>query len=162
MYKFLNLFNNTNGDFMNIKDIMTKNIITKNVDSSLEEIASTFKDFDIGFLPITENDKVIGVLTDRDIVVKMLSNNDTNIKSYINNNIIKININSSIQDVLDLMKKHKVKRVIVEDNNLMVGIISISDLLDYDDENIINVIKTIFKPEKNHISNNPSVKQFYL
>ena len=162
MYKFLNLFNNTNGDFMNIKDIMTKCIITKDVNSSLEEIASTFKDFDIGFLPITENDKVIGVLTDRDIVVKMLSNNDTNIKSYLNTDIIKINVNSSIQDILVLMKEHKVKRLIVEDNNLMVGIISISDLLDYDDEDIMDVIKTIFKTEKSYISNNPNVKEFYL
>lgn len=162
MYKFLNLFNNTNGDFMNIKDIMTKCIITKDVNSSLEEIASTFKNFDIGFLPITENDKVIGVLTDRDIVVKMLPNNDTNIKSYINSNIIKVNVNSSIQDVLDLMKEHKVKRVIVEENNLMVGIVSLSDLLEYDDENIMNIIKTIFYPEKNYISDNVNIKEFYL
>ena len=162
MYKFLNLFNNTNGDFMNIKDIMTKCIITKDVNSSLEEIASTFKNFDIGFLPITENDKVIGVLTDRDIVVKMLPNNDTNIKSYINSNIIKVNVNSSIQDALDLMKEHKIKRVIVEDNSLMVGIVSLSDLLEYDDENIMNIIKTIFKPEKRHISDSECVKEFYL
>lgn len=145
---------------MNIKDIMTSFIITKDISSSLEEIASTFKDFDIGFLPITEDNKVIGVLTDRDIVVKVISNKDTNIKGYLNTDIIKININSSIQDVLDLMKEHKVKRIIVEDNNLIVGIITISDLLDYDD--ILDVIKTIFKPEKRHTSDSGSIKEFYL
>lgn len=147
---------------MNIKDIMTKNVITKDVNSSLEEIACTFKEYDIGFLPITENDKVIGVLTDRDIVIKMLSNNDTNIKSYLNNNIIKINVNSSIDNILSLMKENKVKRVIVEDNNLMVGIISISDLLDYNEENMMDVLKYIFKPEKRHIPNSPDIKEFYL
>lgn len=147
---------------MNIENIMTKDIITKDINSSLEEIASTFKDFDIGFLPITENNKVIGVLTDRDIVVKMLSNNDTSIKNYLNTNIIKININSSIDDVLSLMKEHKVKRIIVENNNLMVGIISISDLLDYDNEFIIDTLKTIFKPDKRNISNNTDIKEFYL
>ena len=147
---------------MNIENIMTKDIITKDINSSLEEIASTFKDFDIGFLPITENNKIIGVLTDRDIVVKMLSNNDTSIKNYLNTNIIKININSSIDDVLSLMKEHKVKRIIVENNNLMVGIISISDLLDYDNEFIIDTLKTIFKPDKRNISNNTDIKEFYL
>lgn len=147
---------------MNIENIMTKDVITKDINSSLEEIVSTFKDFDIGFLPITENNKVIGVLTDRDIVVKMLSNNDTSIKNYLNTNIIKININSSIDDVLSLMKEHKVKRIIVENNNLMVGIISISDLLDYDNEFIIDTLKTIFKPDKRNISNNTDIKEFYL
>ena len=147
---------------MNIENIMTKDIITKDINSSLEEIASTFKDFDIGFLPITENNKIIGVLTDRDIVVKMLSNNDTNIKDYINHNIIKTNINSSIQEVLDLMRKHKIKRVIIEDNNLMVGIVSLSDLLGYDNETIMNTLKTIFKPDKRNISSNIDIKEFYL
>lgn len=147
---------------MNIENIMTKDIITKDINSSLEEIASTFKDFDIGFLPITENNKVIGVLTDRDIVVKMLSNNDTSIKNYLNTNIFKININSSIDDVLSLMKEHKIKRIIVENNNLMVGIISISDLLDYDNEFIMDTLKTIFKPDKRNISNNTDIKEFYL
>lgn len=147
---------------MNIENIMTKDIITKDINSSLEEIASTFKNFDIGFLPITENNKVIGVLTDRDIVVKMLNNNDTSIKNYLNTNIFKININSSIDDVLSLMKEHKIKRIIVENNNLMVGIISISDLLDYDNEFIMNTLKTIFKPDKRNISNNTDIKEFYL
>jgi len=147
---------------MNLKDIMTKDVITKDVNSNLEEIASTFKENDIGFLPITENNKVIGVLTDRDIVIKILTNNDTNIKSYLNNNIIKININSNIEEALSLMKEHKVKRIIVEDNNLMVGILSISDLLNYNEENIIDTLKTIFKPEKRHNSNNPDIKEFYL
>ena len=101
-----------NGDNMEIKDIMSKNLIVKDINTNIYEISKTMKEYDIGFIPISKNNTIIGVLTDRDIVTKILANNDNKINGYINNKIITININKSIDDIINLMGNKKNKTCI--------------------------------------------------
>ena len=107
MNKFYYLFNTINGDFMSLYDIMSKNIIVGSVDDGIYEIASIMKENDIGFVPIARDDKIVGVITDRDIVVKIISNHDynSNITNYMTKDIVDVSIDSSLSDVLNIMKK---------------------------------------------------------
>ena len=60
---------------MNIKDIMSSNLITCDKDATLNDVSIKMKNYDIGFIPISDEKKIIGVITDRDIVVNALANN---------------------------------------------------------------------------------------
>lgn len=142
-----------------MEDIMSKNIITVNIDSTLQEISDIMKKYDIGFVPVSDKNKIIGVLTDRDIVVKILANNDNKIKGYLSSPI-SIDINQDTNDALKLMRKHKIKRLLVKDNNKLVGILSISDLLN--NINIFESIKEIFEIDKNSDKYNTKINEFYL
>lgn len=165
MNKFYYLFNTINGDFMSLYDIMSKNIIVGSVDDGIYEIASIMKENDIGFVPIARDDKIVGVITDRDIVVKIISNHDynSNITNYMTKDIVDVSINSSLSDVLNIMKKYRVKRVLVTDDNHVLGVVSISDLLNCNmDDEVFSCIKEIFEVGPNIHKYETEIDEFYL
>lgn len=132
-----------------IEKIMSKNLIVLN-DSNLEDIAKAMKRYDVGMVIIKENNKIKGIITDRDIVTKILANKDNKIKEYLTTNLVSIDINSDINEAIDLMKKHKIKRLLVKKDNKLVGVLSLSDLLNTVDNNIlIETYKTIFSINRN-------------
>ena len=165
MNKFYYLFNTINGDFMSLYDIMSKNIIVGSVDDGIYEIASIMKENDIGFVPIAHDDKIVGVITDRDIVVKIISNHDynSNITNYMTKDIVDVSIDSSLSDVLNIMKKYRVKRVLVTDDNHVLGIVSISDFLNCNmDDEVLSCIKEIFEVGPNIHKYETEIDEFYL
>lgn len=132
-----------------IEKIMSKNLIILN-DSNLEDIAKAMKRYDVGMVIINENNKIKGIITDRDIVTKILANKDNKIKEYLTTNLVSIDINSNINEAIDLMKKHKIKRLLVKKDNKLVGVLSLSDLLNTVDNSIlIETYKTIFSINRN-------------
>lgn len=164
MYNLIILENNINGDFM-IRDIMSYKIITGNIDDSFKDISLLMKKNNIGFIPIKDANKYVGVITDRDICLALSTINNVNdsIKSYITNNIIYIDINSNIDEVLKTMSSNKVKRLLVKVKDNVIGVISLSDILNYtNNENIINTYKTIFYIHDNKHSTIAEINDFYL
>jgi CBS domain-containing protein len=55
---------------MQVKEIMTKDLEVVRPDDTLQEAARKMKILDVGPLPVSEGDKVVGMLTDRDITVR--------------------------------------------------------------------------------------------
>ncbi len=143
-----------------MNNLISKNLIVVDSKSNIYEVADTMKRYDVGFVPVSDNNKIVGVLTDRDIVTKIVANKDELIESYISKPI-SIDLNDSIEDALKLMSKHKIKRLLVSSDNKLVGILSISDLLNTDC-NYIEAIKEIFEINKNDDTYITKVDEFYL
>src|SRR6185436_6959733 len=59
--------------FMLAKEFMTRAVECISPDSPIHALARQMKSLDIGFLPICENDRLIGTVTDRDIVLRILA-----------------------------------------------------------------------------------------
>lgn len=151
---------------MNINDIMSKKIIVGSTTNTLSEIAELMKKYDIGFIPIVDKNKLVGVITDRDIVINAISNNcsfNDLIDKHVVKNIISIDQNKSIDDALNLMVLKKVKRLIVTDNNKISGILTLSDILGkYDNEIILDTFKQIFEINRNDDLFSTEIDEFYL
>lgn len=151
---------------MNINDIMSKKIIVGSTTNTLSEIAELMKKYDIGFIPIVNKNKLVGVITDRDIVINAISNNcsfNDLIDKYVVKNIISIEQNKSIDDALNLMALKKVKRLIVTDNNKISGILTLSDILGkYDNEILLDTFKQIFEINRNDDLFSTEIDEFYL
>lgn len=164
MYKNTKIYDNKNGDYMKIEDIMSKSLITCEIDNTIHQISKKMKLYDIGFIPITEHHNIVGIITDRDIVVEMISNYDHDIKNYIKKDIISINKNQSIDYALDLMGQNKIKRLLVTNKKRVVGILSLSDILSHssDSNQLLETIKKIYAIEKNTDEYEPEVDEFYL
>jgi len=167
MYIILKISNNIIGDNMKVKDIMSKNLIICSHDINVVNISNIMKKYNIGFIPIEKNKKIIGVVTDRDIVINMITNKinyKNNIESYINNKIVNIDENEEITNCLNEMKKNKIKRLIVTSNKKIVGVISISDIISkYDNSSeIYKTIKSIWSIEKSDDTYKTEIDDFYL
>lgn len=152
---------------MIVKDIMTKKIITKDKHTPIWEIARIMNEYDIGFVPITDNNKIIGVVTDRDITVKCVKeniNNNESIEEYTSKNIISVDNNSDIKEILKVMSKNKIKRVLVTEDTNVVGIVSLSDIIGKysNSDNILSAMSKIFKIDNNTKRENTSVETFKL
>lgn len=146
-----------------IEKIMSKNLIILDSKSSLENIAKAMKKYDVGMIIISDKNKIKGVITDRDIVTKILANKDNKIKEYLTTNLISIDINKDIKEAIDLMKKHKIKRLLVKKDNKLVGVLSLSDLFNVvDNETLINVYKTIFSINRNTDKYLTDINEFEL
>lgn len=164
MYIQAILSNNISGDYM-INEIMSKKIIFGNINDSIKDISNLMKNNNIGFIPIKNENKYVGVITDRDICLSIPTINSVNesVKSYITNNIVYIDIDSSIDDALNEMSKFKVKRLLVKENDNVIGILSLSDILNYtNNKNILGSIKTIFYIHDNNQSSIAEIDEFYL
>ena len=148
-----------------IKDIMSKKIIFSNINSSIKDISKLMKDNNIGFIPIKNDNKYVGVITDRDICLSIptLKTINDSVKSYISNNIVCIGVNDSIEDALKLMGKYKVKRLLVKEKDNTIGVLSLSDILNYtNNNNLIDTYKNIFYIKDNRKEFTPEVDEFYL
>ena len=130
-----------------MKNIISKKIIYANINDSISKVSNLMKEHNIGFIPIKDNNDYVGVITDRDLALTIpyLKSNDDSIKPYITNNIISIEFNKSLEDALNTMSNNKIKRLLVKEKNSIIGILSLSDILNHtNDLNILNTIKSIF------------------
>ena len=145
---------------MKIKDIMCESIIVVDISCDIHEVSRIMKEYDIGFIPISKGNKIIGVLTDRDIVTRILANNDDKIEGYITKDIIAIDLNANVSDALELMSKHKIKRLIVNNGKKVVGVLSLSDLLS--NNKALECASKIFAINRNTDKYITKVDEFYL
>lgn len=147
---------------MKIKDIVNLKLITSDINNTLEMVSKLMKDNDIGFLPITDHDKIVGVVTDRDIVIRGLALNTNDLHLIMSTNLTTIDINKTITEALHIFYKYKVKRLLVTENNNIVGVLSLSDILktDREKDDVLKVIKHIFS--ENASDDNVEIDSFYL
>lgn len=139
---------------MLIKDMLKYNLITCNSNASIKDVSILMKDSDIGFIPVKDEDKFIGVVTDRDIVIRGCSSDINDISKIVSPNIISIDSNKNIYEALDYYVKYKIKRLLVTEDDKYVGVISINDIIkvEHDTKELIETIRKIFSidnPDKN-------------
>ena len=84
------------------------------------------------------------------------------VEDYINKNIITVPYNSDIVDVLKVMSQNKVKRVLVENEKKIKGVISLSDIINsnYEERVLIDTLKNIYAIKQKE--NNAEIDEFYL
>ena len=151
---------------MKAKDIMSRDIITVKESSSICEVAKIMKEKDIGFIPISNEKNIAGVVTDRDLVCNALANNcdiKKEVKEYMTRRVINVNIEDNVSKILSTMRKNKIKRVLVtDDNKKLVGIVSFSDILNNNEFEILNTMKEIWSIKRNSDEYRTEIDEFYL
>lgn len=95
--------------------------------------AQMMRDLGVGSLPVCGNDdKLKGIITDRDIVIKSVAagRNPADMKagSLAQGEVIWIDADADVEEALDIMERHQIRRLPVIDNHRLVGMISEADL----------------------------------
>lgn len=115
------------------RDIMTAQPECVATDDSLTLAAQQMRRLGVGALPICGPDqKVKGVLTDRDIVVRGLGTGkdpgQTNSGSFNDGEAVTIGADDPVDELLNVMIEHQVRRLPVIDGSTLVGMVSIGDV----------------------------------
>ncbi len=119
---------------MKIRNIMTHKIQTINRDTTIKEAALLMRDFNIGVLPVINEDKLIGLLTDRDIVVRALAKgsdpNTARAGDFMTVNVETCFEDDFVEEAAERMENLKVRRMpVLSLDYQLVGIVSLSDLM---------------------------------
>jgi CBS domain-containing protein len=117
---------------MQVREIMTGNVECVPPDLSIEHAARKMKVLDVGFLPICENDRLIGAVTDRDIVIRAVAEgNDyqTTARDIMTKEVHYCFEDDDIEECAHQMKENSIKRILVLNRDKrLVGVVSIGDL----------------------------------
>ena len=117
---------------MQIKDIMSNNCDWIAPESTLAEAAQAMKDKDIGFLPIGENDRLIGVVTDRDITTRAVADNldaAVQVRDVMTPKVMYCYDDQSVNEICENMADIKVRRLpVVNRDKRLIGTVSLGDL----------------------------------
>ena len=134
-----------------VRDIMEKNVITIDINETANNAANQMKENDISFLVIIENGKPIGVVSERDFVQKLCINNqnssDVKISDIMSYKFRWVNPTTKIEDAIQKMLNNNIRRLLILDDEKLVGVITQTDLASYLREKlmIVGTIKNIKK-----------------
>lgn len=115
------------------RDIMTPAPKCVRENETLVDAARLMASLDVGALPICgEDDRLKGMLTDRDIVVKCLAEggdpSTMTAGELAQGKPVTIGADDDIEEALETMKRHQIRRLPVIDGHDLVGIISQADI----------------------------------
>lgn len=118
---------------MKIQDIMTKTVDWIAPDMVLKDAARKMKEDDVGFLPIGEDDKLIGMLTDRDIVLNCIAEGKNpaqlTAKEAMHEGVCYLFEDQSVEEAADNMARNKVRRMpVLNRDKRLVGVVSLGDI----------------------------------
>ena len=117
---------------MRISDVMTRDVATVRPDQTAREAATFMLNADAGSIPVTEGDRLIGMITDRDIAVRGIAKGhgpDTPVRDIMTSGIICARENDSVEDVASKMSEAQVRRLpVIDDSEKLIGIVSLGDL----------------------------------
>ena len=117
---------------MKISDVMTREVATVRPDQTAREAANFMLNADAGSIPVTEGDRLIGMITDRDIAVRGVAlghGPDTPVRDIMTSGIICARASDSVEEVASKMSEAQVRRLpVIDESEKLVGIVSLGDL----------------------------------
>ena len=117
---------------MKLRDVMTKEVTSLNVDDTVEKAAQIMKEKNVGSIPVCRDGKIAGIVTDRDITLRSIAQGENissiKVSSIMSSNPITGNLNMDVHEAAKLMAEKQIRRLPVVDNNAVVGILSLGDL----------------------------------
>lgn len=97
--------------------------------STISEVLGVMKKFSISGIPITENGKLVGILTNRDL--RFL--NDTGLKVsevMTKDKLITVPEGTDFETAKTMLQKHRIEKLlIVDDNYMLKGMITVKDIM---------------------------------
>jgi len=118
-----------------VRDIMQKNVITIESVKKTQDAAIILKEKDISFLVVVKEGKPIGIVSERDIVRKIVADNNdaqtTQLEIIMSKNFKWVEPNASIESAVQKMLNNNIRRLVVLENENLVGVITQTDLTEF-------------------------------
>ena len=140
---------------MRAADIMTVNVVTVDPETSVQEIATLLSERGISGVPVVDKDRrLVGMISEGDLMrrvetgtelrrswwLEMLSTNTELASEYVKTrgrrarhvmtrDVVSIAEATPLAEIADLLERHRIKRVPVVSNGVLVGIVSRANLV---------------------------------
>ena len=118
-----------------IRDIMEKDVITIENDKTAQDAAKIIAEKDISFLVIMNDGSPQGVLSESDFVRKVAAEDrkasEIKISEIMSYKFRSVEPTTTIEDAIQKMLNNNIRRLIIIDDEKLVGVITQTDLASY-------------------------------
>ena len=118
---------------MTLKDVAIRGVETAGPDASVPMLANTMDEKGVGSVVITEENKVVGIVTDRDVALTLAREADPTTLTaadVMSAEPMTMPHSAGLLELTERMDVESVRRVpIVDDNGIIVGIVTLDDLV---------------------------------
>ena len=140
---------------MKVSEVMTSNVQTVQPDQTAQQAATFMLSADAGSIPVTEGERLVGMITDRDIAVRGIAKGhgpDTPVRELMSNDIICAREDDDVDDVATKMSEAQVRRLpVIDQDNRLCGIVSLGDLARVtSDESAHQALEGVSQPGGQH------------
>jgi CBS domain-containing protein len=109
----------------------------------------------VGALLVTEQEKVVGIVTERDYARKMIlkgrSSTDTFVRDIMTSSVMYVRLDDTNEQCMALMTENRMRHLPIMDDGKLIGIISIGDLV----KDIISEQQFIIQQLEHYIMGRP-------
>lgn len=129
---------------LKVEDVMVKEVITIDENSTVKEAADVMNRFEIGCLIVTKKGKAVGILTERDLLKRVVSQaknpRKTKVELVTSKPLIVVEPDMDLEEAAKLMFKMKIKKLPVVENGQLMGLVTLTDLARFQPQ-MIRILK---------------------
>jgi CBS domain-containing protein len=124
-----------------IREVMTPAPETIQADRPASEAAKKMKEADAGMIPVMDNGNLLGTVTDRDIALRVVAEGkdpqSTTVGEIASRDIVTVQPDEDLEDALQKMAKHQVRRLPVVEDGRLIGVVAQADVAREGDEQAV-------------------------
>ena len=140
---------------MKVSDVMTREVQTISPNQTAKEAASFMLSTDSGSIPVTDGERLVGMITDRDIAVRGVAKGngpDTPVSELMTKDCITAREDDDVATIASKMSEAQVRRLpVVDGDEKLCGIVSLGDLSrDGDDQSASQALAGVSQPGGQH------------
>ena len=115
-----------------VSEVMVSDVVTIDSSSSIVDAAKQMITEEKGPLPVVERDRLHAMITDRDIVAHVVAEgrdpSSTRVHDIATHELVTIGPDQDVEEAHQLMEQHHLDRVLVVQDDRLMGIISEADI----------------------------------
>jgi len=115
-----------------VRHVMATEPKTARPEMNAFDAARLMGSYDVGSIPIVDDDGFVGVVTDRDLVLRVLAArkepHETKLGDILTRDPVTISPDSNLSEARDLMAEHRIRRLPVVKGAELVGIVAMGDI----------------------------------
>ena len=118
---------------MKVSEAMTPAVVTVSRDTPLTDAARLMRDSDVGPLPVSDEGRLVGVLTDRDITIRAVASGkdprSTRVDEVMTPKVVCCLDTDDVERAAEMMQSAQLRRLlVVSDSGRLAGIVSLGDI----------------------------------
>ncbi len=115
-----------------VRDLMVSDVVTIEPSTSVVDAAKRMIQEEKGPLPIVEGGRPVAIVTDRDIIAHVVAEgrdlNSVTVDDVATRDLVTIGPDKDVDEARQLMAQHELDRILVVEDDRLVGIISEADI----------------------------------
>jgi len=131
---------------MLVKDVMNTNVVVAKADATIREASEVMNKYNIGSLVVVKDSGIAGIITEHNVLESVAAGrnpDETKIAEIMSPEVVTVAPDSTIEQAVDLMVQHNIKKLPVVDGDKLMGIITASDIIVVEPKLVASIAKLI-------------------